>query len=275
MGCRKRNHNESEGRLFARQGTTGSAKTPLVLGLGRQQHPRYETGCVDLDLDRSGRAERFLLSPTLPSPWSKVSSFSGAAPGHMTLGHDHLFLLKHIWHWDFSSHRFSRVQMTAQNIITFQKLQILRMWAFMFIRITNILQGMSPKGAFFFFFPFNIVPWGVNPKSHPSESLWKTGQSQLIWQFRNSLVPITKFLCPTTQWSLKQLNVTIWLTRTHARVHTRSHRNCDQGIKQVNLWLCSKRKWDLKTEVSYSSIQKCRDSLRSHLILWPWEIILI
>lgn len=134
------------------------------------------------------------------------------------------------------------------------------MWAFKFIRITHILQGMSPKGTFFFF-PFKMVPWGVSPKSHPSESLQKTGQSQFIWQFRNPLVPITKLLCPTTRWSLKQLNVTIWLTRTHARVHTRAqrrthaHAHTRTVTKGLSRWTCdcvltgheiSKSRWHIQ-----------------------------
>lgn len=54
----------------------------------------------------------------------------------------------------------------------------------------------------------------------------------------------------------------------HAHTHTRthSHKNCDKRIKPVILWLCSKRKWNFKTEVSIFKYPKNAEIVWSHLI---------
>lgn len=124
----------------------------------------------------------------------------------------------------------------------------------MFIIRAHTLQGMSPKGTFFFF-SVNMVPWGVSLKS-----LYQpfSGQSRLIWQLKNCLLPIGKLLCPTIQWSIKQLNVTIQFTLTHTCTHAQE--NCDRRINKVNLVTVPKEN-EIANRRCHTQVLKCRTSL--------------
>ena len=189
-----------------------------------------ENGISCIDEENSYRAVCFLYLQPSPLPQREFSSFSGAAFGHMTLYQDDFFLLKYMWHQAFFLHCFSKVrwQHTASLI---QKEQLLRMWASIFIIRAHTLQAMSPKGTFFFFFLQLIQSPGELAWSHLTKPFF--GQSRLIWQLKNCLLPIGKLWCPTIQWSVKQLNVTIQFTLTHTCTHTQE--NCDRRINKVNL----------------------------------------
>ena len=129
------------------------------------------------------------------------------------------------------------------------------MWASVFRIRAHTLQGMSPKGTFFFFFSVNMVPWGVSLKS-----LYQpfSGQSQLIWQLKNCLLPAGKLLCPTIQWSVKQLNVTIQFTLTHTCTHAQENR--DRRINKVNLVTVPKEN-EIANWRCHTQVLKCRTSL--------------
>lgn len=197
--CRNRNHNKRGGRLFARQGRLSWRRSPFVLSasvsLPSWVFPgvERENGISCIDEENSYRAVCFLYLQPSPLPQREFSSFSGAAFGHMTLYQDDFFLLKYMWHQAFFLHCFSKVrwQHTASLI---QKEQLLRMWASIFIIRAHTLQAMSPKGTFFFFLQLIQSP-GELAWSHFTKPFF--GQSRLIWQLKNCLLPIGKLWCPT------------------------------------------------------------------------------
>lgn len=185
-----------------------------------------------------------ILTP--PPPRGKVASFSGAAFSHMTLD-CMVFLLKHMWPQDFFLLCFSRVRWQHKTSLV-EKL-ILRTWTFVFIITAHTLQGMSPKGAFFFFFSFNMVP-GELAQSHTLKSLYKRrGKIRYFDSLGTVSCQLKTF---TIQRSTKQLNISIQLTHTHTRPCTHT-RTVTQGSTRLFLWLLS-REQNLNFEVSYSSI---------------------
>lgn len=100
-----------------------------------------------------------------------------------------------------------------------------------------------------------MLPWGVSLKS-----LYQpfSGQSRLIWQLKNCLLPIGKLLCPTIQWSVKQLNVIIQFTLTHTCTHAQE--DCDRRINKVNLATVPKEN-EIANWRCHTQVLKCRTSL--------------
>lgn len=135
-----------------------------------------------------------------------------------------VFLLKHMWPQDFFLLCFSRVRWQHKTSLV-EKL-ILRTWTFMFIITAHTLQGMSPKGAFLFFFSFNMVP-GELAQSHTLKSLYKRrGKIRYFDSLGTVSCQLKTF---TIQRSTKPLNISIQLT--HTPMHT--HENCDTRLNQA------------------------------------------
>lgn len=105
----------------------------------------------------------FSVSSTLPHPEARPQAFlellSVTWPSTaMTL------LLKHMWPQDFFLLCFSRVQMTAQNIICQKIADIKNMGICVHNNSTNFAGYVTQRDIFSP--PFNMVPWRISSKSH-------------------------------------------------------------------------------------------------------------
>lgn len=144
----------------------------LPVSLGRLSLPTYATACIDTE--HSSRAECFLYLQPSPDPEARSRAFLELLLVTWPLV-TMTILLKHTWHQDFFLHCFSRVQMIAQNI-TCQIIADIKNVGIYVHKNNKHFAGYVTQRSLFFFFSFNMVPWGVSLKSHPSVSLQKTGQ---------------------------------------------------------------------------------------------------
>lgn len=169
---------------------------------------------------------------TPPPPWGKVSSFSGAAFGHMTL-ECMVFLLKHMWPQDFFLLCFSRVRMTAQNI-TCWKIDIKNVGIYVHNNSTHFAGYVTQRGIFFF---FHLI-WSPGELAQ-SHTLYK--RQVKIHQFDSLRTVSCQLKTFTIQWSIKQLNISIQLTLTHAHTPMHTHENCDKRLNRTNFVTVLKR----------------------------------
>lgn len=159
-----------EGVCLQGKGQNFVGKIPLVLRELPVSLPGWvfpgverENGLSCRDEENSYRAECFLY--LWPSPNPEASSY--AFPELLLVTWPSImmtFLLKYMWHQDFFLHCFSRVQMTAQNITCPKIADIKNVGNYVHIKSKHFA-GYVTQRSIFFFFPFNMVPWGVSLKS--------------------------------------------------------------------------------------------------------------
>lgn len=221
--CRNRNHNKLGGRLLARQGRLSWKRSPFVLSESPISQP------PQLSLPRCWKRMEFLHR------WRKISieqcvfCISNLPPCPKASSQAFLELL--LVTWPLSGWLFAKIHVTIRFLLLtlllrfrwqhkaslVQKEQLLRMWASIFIIRAHTLQACHPKEHFFF---LQLI-WS------PGELAWSHftslffGQSWLIWQLKNCLLPIGKLLCPTIQWSCKAIKCyhSVY-TYTHMHTHT-------------------------------------------------------
>lgn len=149
----------SKGVCLGGKGQLGLKRLPLCfselpVGLRRLSLPSQVWNCLHRHWNFLW-SRVFSVSPTLPPPWSKGSSFSGASSGHMTLNHDDLFAKTHVT-LKFLLNCFSRVQMTAQNI-TCQKIADIKNVGICVHSNNKHFAGYVTQRSIFFLFFFHLI----------------------------------------------------------------------------------------------------------------------